>query len=59
MRIFQEQVTHEVEISSTKTQSFFEKLTKGMDVTVQSILSKFSSKMSAMESDAAALSEVS
>lgn len=59
MQKFQDQVTHEIELSSTRTQSFFEKLVKGMDAAVQSMLSKIGSKMSAMESDAADLSKVS
>ena len=59
MQIFQDQVTHEIEISSTETQSFFEKLVIGMNVAVQSMLSKLGSTMSAMESDAADLSKVS
>ena len=59
MQIFQDQVTHEIEVSSTKAQSFFEKLVIGMDAAVRSMLSKLGSKMSAMESDAADLSEVS
>ena len=59
MQMFQDQVTHEVEASSTKTQSFFEKLVKGMDAAVQSMLSKIGSTMSAIESDAASLNEVS
>ena len=59
MQIFQDQVTYEVEASSTKTQSFFEKLVKGMDAAVQSMLSKIGSAMSAVESDAASLNEVS
>ena len=59
MQMFQDQVTHEIEVSSTKTQSYFEKLVKGMDAAAQSILSKIGSKLSAMQSDAATLSEVS
>ena len=59
MQIFQDQVTHEIEISSNKTQSFFEKLVISMDAAVQSMLSKLGSTMSAMESDAADLSKVS
>ena len=59
MQIFQDQVAHEIEVSSTKTQSFFQKLVIGMDAAVQSMLSKIGSKMSAIESDAARLSKVS
>ena len=59
MQIFQEQVTQEIQVSSSKTQSFFEKLVIGMDAAVQSMLSKLGSTMSAMESDAANLNEVS
>lgn len=59
MQMFQDQVTHEVEAYSTKTQSFFEKLVKGMDAAVQSMLSKIGSTMSAIELDAASLNEVS
>ena len=59
MQMFQDQVAHEIEVSSTKTQSFFEKLVIGMDAAVQSMLSKIGLTMSAMESDAANLSKVS
>ena len=59
MQIFQEQVNQEIQVSSFKTQSFFEKLVIGMDAAVQSMLSKLGSAMSAMESDAANLNEVS
>ena len=59
MQIFQDQVTHEIEVSSTKAQSFFEKLVIGMDAAVQSMLSKIGSTLGTMESDAANLSEVS
>ena len=59
MQIFQDQVTHEIQISSTKMQSFFEKLVIGMDAAVQSMLSKIGSTLNAMESDAANLSKVS
>lgn len=58
MQMFQDQVTHDVEASSAKTQSFFETLVKGMEAAVQSMLSKIGSTMSAMESDAASLNEV-
>ena len=57
-QIFQDQLMHDIEVSSTNAQSFFEKLVKGMDGAVQSMLSKFGSTMRAMESDAAKLSEV-
>ena len=59
MQIFQDQVTHEIEVSSTKTQSFFEKLVIGLDAAVQSMLSKIGSTMNALELDAANLSKVS
>ena len=59
MQMFQDQVTHEIEVSSTKTQSFFEKLVMGMDAAVKSMTSKLGSTMSAMESNAANLSKVS
>ena len=59
MQMFQDQVTHEIEVSSTKTQSFFEKLVIGMDAAVKSMTSKIGSTMSAMESNAASLSKVS
>ena len=59
MQIFQDQVTQEIEVSSTRTQSFFEKLVIRMDAAVQSMLSKVGLTMSAMESDAANLSKVS
>lgn len=57
-QIFQDQLIHDIEVSSTKTQSFFEMLVKGMDTTVQSVLSKLGLEMKAIESDAANLSEV-
>ena len=59
LQMFQDQVTHEIEVSSSKTQSYFETLIKGIDAAVQSIISKIGSRMTAMESDAANLSEVS
>ena len=59
MQIFQDRVAHDFEVSSTKTQSFFEKLVIGMEAAVQSTLSKIGLTVSAMESDAANLSEVS
>lgn len=59
MQMFQDQVTHEVEASSTKTQSFFEKLVKGMDAAAQSMLSKIGSTVNTIASDAASLNEVS
>ena len=59
LQMFQDQVTHEIELTSTKTQSYFERLIKGMDAAVQSILSKIGSKLRDMESDATNLSEVS
>lgn len=59
MQMFQDQVTHEIEVSSTKTQSYFEKLVKGMDTAAQSLLSTIGSRLSAMQSDAATLSGVS
>ena len=59
MQIFQDQVTHEIEVSSTETQSFFKKLAIKMDAAVQSMLSNIGATMSAMESDATNLSKVS
>lgn len=59
MQIFQDRVTREIEVSSTRTQSLFEKLVTGMESAVQSMLSEISSKLSAMESEAANLSKVS
>ena len=58
MQIFQDQVTRDIEASTTKTQSFFEKLVKGMDVAVQSMLGKIGATLRDVESDAASLSEV-
>ena len=59
MQMFQDKVTQEIEVSSTRTQSFFEKLVIGMDAAVQSMLSKVGLTMSAIESEAANLSKVS
>lgn len=58
-QMFKDQLMHDLEVSSTKTQSFFEKLVKGMDTVVQSTLSKMGSTVRAMDSDAVNLSEVS
>lgn len=58
-QMFQDQLMHDIEVSSTKTESFFEKLVKGMDTAVQSTLSKMASTVRAMDSNAANLSEVS
>lgn len=58
-QMFQDQVMHDIEASSTQTQSFFENLVQGVDRAVQSTLSKMASKVKTMESDAANLSEVS
>lgn len=57
-QMFQDQLTHDLELSSSKTQSFIEWLAKGME-TVQTTLSNLGSKVKAMDSDAATLSEVS
>ena len=59
LQMFQDQVANEVEASSIKTQSYFERLIKGVDAAVQSILTRIGSRMAALESDAANLSEVS
>ena len=59
VQMFQNQVTRDIEASSTKTHSFFEKLVSGVDVAVQSMLSKMGSTLRGMESDASILSEVS
>ncbi|CAF9922167.1 hypothetical protein IMSHALPRED_005601 [Imshaugia aleurites] len=56
-QMFQDQVMHDIEASSTQTQSFFENLVQGVDRAVQSTLSKMASKVKTMESDAANLSE--
>lgn len=58
-QMLQDQLVHDLEALSTKTQSFFEKLVKGVDAAVHSTLSKFGLMVRAMESDAASLSEVS
>lgn len=58
-QMFQDQLMHDLEVSSTKTQSFFEKLVQGMDTAVQSTISKICLTVRAMESDAGNLSEVS
>lgn len=57
-QMFQDQLRHDLELSSKKTQSFIEWLAKGMD-TIESTLSNLGSKVKAMDSDAATLSEVS
>ncbi|KAF6230869.1 hypothetical protein HO173_010985 [Letharia columbiana] len=56
-QMFQDQLMHDIEVSSTKTESFFEKLVKGMDTAVQSTLSKMASTVRAMDLNAASLSE--
>ena len=58
-QMFQDQLVHDLEALSTKTQSVFEKLVKGVDAAVHSTLSNFGFIIRAMESDAAILSEVS
>lgn len=58
-QMFQEQLNRDLEASSTKVQSFFEKLVADFDTAVQSALGKIGSRMKAMDSDAAILSEVS
>ena len=58
-QMFQDQLNRDLEISSKDTQSFFERLVKDVDTAVQSTLSKIGSKVRAMDSDAATLSEVS
>lgn len=59
MQMFQDQVTHDVEATFTKTESFFKKLVNNMDAAVQLVLSKTGSTVRDLESDAASLSEVS
>ena len=59
MQMFQNQLAHDLDVSSTKTQSFFEKLIQGMDTAVQATIRKMGLTVRAMESDAANLSEVS
>ena len=59
VQMFKSQLMHDLEISSSKTQSYFEKLVKGMDSAVQSTISKMSSVIRAAETDAANMSEVS
>lgn len=58
-QMFQDQLMHDIEISSTKTRSFTEKLVKGVDTAVQLMLSKMASTVKAMDEDATTLSEVS
>lgn len=58
-QMFQDQLVYDLEASSAKTQSFFEKLVKGVDTAVQSTLTKMGLTVRAIESDAASLSEVS
>lgn len=57
MQMFQNQLAHDLDVSSTKTQSFFEKLIQGMDTAVQATIRKMGLTVRAMESDAANLSE--
>ena len=59
VQMFKRQLMHDLEISSSTTQSYFEKLVKGMDSAVQSTISKMSSVIRAAETDAANMSEVS
>ena len=59
MQMFQDQVTHDIELSSKKTQSLFEQLIKGMDAAVQSVMQKMGSALSIIQSDTANISEVS
>ena len=59
VQMFKRQLMHDLETSSSKTQSYFEKLVKGMDSAVQSTVSKMSSVIRAAETDAANMSEVS
>ena len=59
VQMFKRQLMHDLEISSSETQSYFEKLVKGMDSAIQSTISKMSSVIRAAETDAANMSEVS
>ena len=59
VQMFKRQLMHDLETSSSKTLSYFEKLVKGMDSAVQSTISKMSSVIRAAETDAADMSEVS
>ena len=59
VQMFKRQLMHDLETSSSRTQSYFEKLVKGMDSAVQSTISKMSSVIRAAEADAANMSEVS
>ena len=58
-QMFQDQLIQDLEVSSTKVQSFFDKLVKGMDTAIQATLSKVGLTLRAMDSDAASLSQVS
>ena len=58
-QMFQDQLLQDLEVSSTKAQSFFEKLIRDADSLVRSTLSKMASTVKSMEADAANLSRVS
>ena len=59
VQMFKKQLMQDLEISSSKTQSYLEKLLKGMDSAVQSTINKMSSVIRAAETDATNMSEVS
>ncbi|CAD6580993.1 MAG: hypothetical protein ASARMPREDX12_000330 [Alectoria sarmentosa] len=56
-QMFQDQLMHDIEVSSSKTRSLTEKLVKGIDTAVQLMLSKMASTVRAIDEDAATLSE--
>lgn len=58
-QMFQDQLIHDLDVSSSKTQSTFERFIKGMETAVESTLSRIGLTVRAMESDAASVSEVS
>lgn len=59
VQMSKDRLMHDLEVSSAESQSFFEKLIKRMDTTVQLAISKIGSTVRAVESVAASLSEVS
>ena len=58
-QMFQDQLVHDLNVSSTKAQFILERWINDADTTVQSILGKIGLTVKAMESDAANVNEVS
>ena len=57
-KMFQEQLTQDLDASTAKAQSFIERLVRGMDAAVQIAMSKLASVTIEIEADTARLSEV-